>query len=340
MSCFHPFQFAIPQNSTEFYTCVTNTIDDTSCPVTSPDLITGIAITGITMVTVSLCTALIEAGSKRFTILINLRRNSNHCGKLSKGLYFIATRILAISIPAFAIAQACLVTPPHCSSFSDFYFNIFDRCISGNSINNCFYKGGPSCFPPNGPLCYPASCFTLWMTSASETKNPSSEFSYTSLPAFLYTGTYLSLISWKPLLNRFTEIKPEHEEEEEEGQNIDEIKSELLPLRIQNLEIERNGLSSIKHVEHIKDNFCIGEGKECCHFWTNCFALIALPFLAIGTAVILSQGFDFKPWRNPYIEAISILEQCANNCTIFNSLVCTCQQVSDSIFCGQNNTFS
>lgn len=339
MSCINPLVIAVPSNSSSFYTCVTNTINDNLKLDAPPELITGLAVTGITVVSLSLVSSLFEIASKKVTYLANLRRiSSNAFGKLTCGLYFIASRLTALAVPALTLAHAYSVNPHVIDSDDDafynipyyrFTYNVLKNCLSYDALNGCFLKGGPTCFASNSSFCTPGSCVSIWLNLSNFNSSGPGPITK-SLPAFAYTGIYLLTVSWKPLLNRFKKHM-DTKDESDDISIIDSIPEEILPLNIKNSELQREGLSSKPLGERTIEVL-----SPLCDYTNKCtslIALIVLPFLALGSIVILCQGLDYKPWRNPNLETLKIMAQCADNCSILNSFICTCNELSDSIFC-------
>lgn len=140
MNCLNP-RILIPNNSSQFISCIQSFEKQSLYSTTSPDLISGLAISGITLVSLLTVSALFEIASKRFSYLVNLHTDSSNLCKLPKHLYFVVSRLSLIAIPCILFAQKHYVVP---SDFYDFYFNVVDVCLPctfSSCLNYCFFKG-------------------------------------------------------------------------------------------------------------------------------------------------------------------------------------------------------
>lgn len=332
----HDFQLSYyqlyPPNSTELYDCIGENLASSHHGHTSPQVFAGLAIAGVS----ALALSLLGAVSNTALQMVNSRCPSLTswwpAGRyrplgvvLAKSAYHLFINAAALAVPAITIAHEKLLVGPR--NPDSLYNSVYLPCATpaGYSGYYCnLAQPSPPCFEP-GQICTPGSCMLIWIVGEAINGRLLRGVFLRSLPALTYAIVYLGCNTMRLsffIRNGYEDLTMENHEEDmtEIFEEIDDDEAEDVetqPIIVQKLLTQGLGFTEeSKLLRKAKEEKAVLGRRAFCV--ASAITFVALPLLAGGSMFILLQKINLE--RNRYVEASTVMKECANNCSFGFSL--------------------
>lgn len=317
------YQF-VAQNSTALFACMQNYFDQSEDATSSLELIEGLQVATLSVLSATLITGVVELSSKRISKVVNLR---SACGisTLFKVSYFALTRLAWLSLPGLAATFSYFASWPTQDQVDQLFYHYEDCMGAGMSGCDLAHLAEDSfCSVPAGVSCTPASCFAIWMVGEAQNFsrlhfNPAA----TLTPVITFTMAYAAMVAWRPFSNwSSSPSEPIIEEDDtttlEIGEALAFTAPVLVPLELQQLQQAQIGLTPVQLDSEDEWEGVDGQGCVTMVDFFRWSGIFVLPMLASVSFFMCVSGYHRA--SHPFLLGRRVLVECQSNCLWANSL--------------------